>query len=512
MRFGVQLSCHTVRASALAGSASTRLAGHEVRKRRAAMFASNPPNAPTVTMKMTTRVRLADDLDESGPDAAATAPTLPSRGSPSDPTPTGEEPRSETRAIEPAARIGDVYRVLGTLGTGAMGTVLLAQDESLDRRVAIKFIRHDLIDSDFRLRFIEEARAMARVNHPNVLQIYAFGEHRCVPYFVMEFVDGMTLEQWRGRRAMPIDVDLLMRIIDETCHGLSAIHAADTLHRDLKPSNILLDAKLRPRIADMGLAVLRRDHGSMHCEIAGTPAYMAPEVAFGREVDHAHRSRADVYSLACVAYELLTGQPPFQAETQVALMLRHATAPVPPPSQFNAALAPEVDRAILRAHAKDPAGRTPTAEALRSELMLGHSDPEPERILVVDDDVDSRDALRSYLELRFPDAEVEGECDGFGAIAAFDRRPPSVVILDLCMPGLDGLQVTEQIRRREESRRVPIIIVTASGGPEQWGKLSDLGADGFLVKPISFDDVVALIRRSLRERLASVCMADVGTQ
>jgi serine/threonine-protein kinase len=476
------------------------------------MFASNPPNAPTVTMKMPNRVRLADDVDESVPDAAATAPTLPSRSSPFDPTSAAEEPRSETRGIEAAALIGDVYRVMGTLGTGAMGTVLLAQDESLDRRVAIKFIRHDLIDSDFRLRFIEEARAMARVNHPNVLQIYAFGEHGRVPYFVMEFVDGMTLEQWRGRRTTPIDIDLLIRIIEEICHGLSAIHAADTLHRDLKPSNILLDAKLRPRIADMGLAILRRDHGSMHCEIAGTPTYMAPEVAFGRAVDPAHRSRADVYSLACVAYELLTGQPPFQAETQIAMMLRHATAPVPPPSQLNSALAPDVDHAILRALAKDPAVRTPTAEAFRSELMLGHGDPKPERILVVDDDIDSGEALRSFLELRFPDAEVECAGDGFGAIAAFDRKSPSVVILDLCMPGLDGLQVTEQIRRREESRRVPIIIVTASGGPEQWGKLSDLGADGFLVKPVSFDDVVALIHRSLRERIASVCTAVVGTK
>jgi serine/threonine protein kinase len=415
--------------------------------------------------------------------------------------------------IEPATMIGEVYRVIGTLGAGAMGTVFLAQDESLDRRVAIKLIRADLLDWSFRVRFTEEARAMARVNHPNVLQIYSFGQHEGVPYFVMEFVNGETLEEWLTRAGAPPDIELALRILDETCHGLSAIHAAKTLHRDLKPSNILLDARLRPHIADMGLAMFRRDERSAaraKPEVVGTPAYMAPEVAFCRDVDPAHRSRADVYSLGCIAYELLTGRPPFPADNQVGQMFQHATVAAAPPSSLNPLLPPEIDEAILRAMAKDPAERTPTPEAFRRDLTRNRQiSPEPERILVAEDDDDSRDALRVFLQWKFPDAEVECVGDGFSVVAAFERKVPSVVVLDICMPGLDGFKVTEQLRAREDSQKVPIIIVTASGGPVQWERLSALGADGFLVKPASLEDVVALVRRSMSDRISSVARPQV---
>jgi eukaryotic-like serine/threonine-protein kinase len=201
----------------------------------------------------------------------------------------------------------------------------------------------------------------------------------------------------------------------------------------------------------------------------------------------------------------LTGRPPFQADTQVALMLKHASMPVPPPSAVNPALPTEFDETILRALAKSPAERTPTVDVFRRELMATlEQSPDPERILVGEDDSDSREAIKLYFELKFPNAQVECVADGLGVVAAFDRSTPTVVLLDLCMPGLDGFQVTKEIRAREESRKIPIIILTASGGPEQWKRLAALGADGFLVKPASLDDVVALVRRTLRERVSGV--------
>ncbi len=419
---------------------------------------------------------------------------------------------SDTIGLDPATRIADVYRLIEPLGAGAMGAVMLAQDESLDRLVAIKFVRRDRFDLNFRLRFAGEARAMARVNHPNVVQIHAFGEHEGLPYFVMEFVDGITLETWIARNGPPTDLAVPMRIIEEICLGLSAIHAAATIHRDLTPTNILLDANGKPCITDMGLAVLRREGGRLPLETAGTPAYMAPEVAFSREVDPAHRPRSDVYSLACVAYELLTGRPPFRSDSEIKLMIQHAIAAVPRPSRINPAVPLEVDQAIVHALAKDPAARTPTPEAFWCEMSMGQRDPEPERILIAEDDGDSRDAIVGYLQRTFPDAEVEGVGNGFSALAAFDQKPPSIVLLDIRMPGLDGLQVTEWIRRREQWTRIPILIITGSGGPEQWEKLRELGADGFLVKPVSLDDVVALTRRSLRERRSRVSTAVVGSK
>ncbi|MGH7328658.1 MAG: serine/threonine-protein kinase, partial [Polyangiaceae bacterium] len=138
----------------------------------------------------------------------------------------------------PGTLIGGVYRVTGTLGRGGMGVVLRARDEQLERDVAVKLIRPDLLTDDLRARFLSEARAMARVAHPNVLPIYAFGEHQGAPYLVTKIVIGQTVEEWIRKRpagSLP-DLERALDIFDGTCRGVAAIHAAETVHRDLKPS------------------------------------------------------------------------------------------------------------------------------------------------------------------------------------------------------------------------------------------------------------------------------------
>ncbi|MCL2450804.1 MAG: serine/threonine protein kinase, partial [Polyangiaceae bacterium] len=213
------------------------------------------------------------------------------------------------------AVIDGVYRVIGPLGAGGMGVVILAHETTLDRLVAIKLVRSELCDGAARGRFISEARAMARVSHSNVLQIHAYGEYAGSPYFVMELVDGPTLEDWLARNGSPPPFDVAVSMLEGICDGISAIHAADTVHRDIKPSNILVGPDLRPRVADLGLAVLCRADGPPPLEMAGTPAYMAPEAVFASATDPVLPTRADVYSLGCLAYELFTGRPPFQSET-----------------------------------------------------------------------------------------------------------------------------------------------------------------------------------------------------
>ncbi len=401
----------------------------------------------------------------------------------------------------PGTLIGGSYRIISTLGVGSMGVVLLAQDETLDRRVAIKFTRASLMGSSFRARFLTEARAMARVSHPNVLQVHAFGEHDGSPYFVMQFVQGPTVEQWLGQRGSPPEVDLALRILDDVCHGVSAIHAAHTVHHDIKPSNILLDDELRPRVADLGLAVLYREGSASKHEIVGTPTYMAPEIAFSHHIDPALRPRADVYSLGCVAYQLFTGRPPFDGAGNMGMLLQHATRPVPPASSIRPGLPRELDHALLGALAKDPLERTPTVEDFRRALVAARGTRrDPVRILIADDSDDAREVLQVMLSLEFPNADIECAADGVAALAAFDRKPPSVAILDLRMPGIDGMELTRLLRERGTSSTMPIIIVTASGGAAEWRRLSSLGADRFLVKPVNMDDVVALVRRVIDER------------
>lgn len=403
--------------------------------------------------------------------------------------------------------IGATYRVIGPIGSGGMGMVLLAEDETLHRKVAIKLIRPALLGPDFRERFISEARAMARVNDPNVLQIYAFGEHMGAPYLVMEFVEGRTIEQWLAEGTAQLDIDVVLRILDGMCHGVSAIHAVNTVHRDLKPSNVLLDAEFRPRIADLGLAVLLRNEASDASDIVGTPAYMAPEIAFPGDLDAALRPRADVYSLGCIAYELLTRRSPYENDSpgevigQMGVLLQHAIKVVKPPTTVRPDLPAAFDHAIMRALAKDPKERTPSAEAFRRDLIAARDgNREPARILVAEDDSDFRDLLEITLHKEFPDADIECVADGKLALEAFDRRQASVAILDLRMPKLDGMELTKILRTRTSAAAMPIIVLTASGGPDEWRQLSALGADRLLVKPVHLDDVVALVRRALKER------------
>lgn len=407
--------------------------------------------------------------------------------------------------------IDGVYRIVGPLGQGGMGVVMLAHDERLERNVAIKLIRPELLHSvDLRDRFLTEARAMARVRHPNVLQIYAFGEFETAPYFVTELVEGQTVEQWLRARpeGTAPDLDIALRILEETCLGVTAIHAADTVHRDLKPSNLLLDSEMRVRVADLGVAdLLRRAGVEGKRDIVGTPEYMAPEIVLQTELPPELMQRADVYSLGCIAFELLTGSTPYPLEGSLVRMFAHITNETPTPSARRPGLPPEFDDVVMRALAKDPRERTRSAEGFRRGLIAARDRmSEPVRILVAEDDPDFREVLEITLVREFPDALVECVADGSAALEAYDQRHHSVAILDLQMPNLDGMELTGLLRARDRdgARAVPIIVITASGGPTEWKRLSAMGADGFLVKPVNLKDVVTLVRRALGDRARSV--------
>jgi serine/threonine-protein kinase len=396
--------------------------------------------------------------------------------------------------------LGDVYSIEGELGGGAMGVVLAAFDRVLQRRVAIKLIRSGLQARDFRERFMLEARAMALVSHPNVVTIHAFGEHLGNPFMVMELVDGLTLDHWMGEQLPYPDVDVALRILNQVCQGVSAIHAAGTLHRDLKPANVLLDDQLRARVSDLGLAVQYQD-GALIKELVGTPGYIAPEIQFEVAADGGATPQSDLYSLGCIAFELLTGRPPYEGGSDLALAVLHATASIPQASDVRRDLPAAFDQVLASALAKDPKERPRSVELFRRMLMEARNDSlEPVRILVAEDDDDFRELLQILLKQEFPGADVECVANGRKAVAAFNRKPASVVLLDLQMPEMDGMAVTAMLRSRPQAERVPIIVLSASGGSKDWQLLSSLGADRFLVKPVNLDDVVSTIRRATRER------------
>jgi serine/threonine protein kinase len=411
------------------------------------------------------------------------------------------EAAPESRGLpRPGDLVGDTFEVVSEIGRGSMGVVLSAFDRKLERPVAIKLIRAELLDSGFRQRFLDEARVMAQINHPNVVCIHALGEHGAMPYFVMELVEGMNLEQWQRRRGGPVELRPALEILNDMCLGVSAIHEAGAVHRDLKPSNILLDAQLRSRVADFGVST--RTEGSDRAGVAGTPGYMAPEVVLAAGEGLLPLPQSDVYSLGCIAYQLLTGVHPFRrsGDTGAPAVPPPAHA-LTPPSSIRPDLPPAFDRVILQALAWDVASRTPSVDIFRRGL-LGALEGEntPERVLVAEDDHEFCELIQLRLRQEFPDADIECVDDGVAALAALERRPASVALVDLQMPGMDGATLTAQLRRRTDCSGMPIIVLTASGGAREWQRLSSMGADRFLVKPIQLDDVVTFIRQALRER------------
>lgn len=405
--------------------------------------------------------------------------------------------------LKPGDLVDRTYRIERTLGVGGMGVVALAHDERLDRRVAIKLVKPELFSfPEMRTFFDNEARAMARVSHPNVIHVYAFGEHGSVPYFVMEYVEGKTVEHWLRSREEGIfpDLDEAVRILDQAMLGVEAIHASHTVHRDIKPSNLLLEPSGRVRVGDLGVARILESVESANV-VVGSALYMAPEAALAEEEGAEIADRRDIYALGCLAYELFTGRPPFLGATDMNVLSQHVLQEPTPPSTHRPDLPPGYDEIILRALEKDPRRRYASVGALRRALLAEHGGTrEPERILIADDDPDWRTIIGTSLATRFPHAQIDQVGDGGEALAAFESQPYSVVLVDLEMPEIDGAKLTLLLRSLDASQRTPIIVLTAAGGPREWQRLSAIGADAFLVKPVNADDVELVIRRTLRSR------------
>jgi serine/threonine-protein kinase len=404
--------------------------------------------------------------------------------------------------LAPGTRIEN-YTITRLLGSGGMGVVLLARDEHLMREVAIKFVSPALLTQPgSQQRFLDEARAMARVRHPNVVEVFAFGEHTGKPYFVMEYVPGITADTWFRERMLlsqsPPPVDEALGILEQCCRGTSAIHASGAIHGDLKPGNVLLGPAFRVALADLGLSrALDRSESTF---TAGTPAYMAPE-SVEPSTDPALLRRRDVYSLGVMAYEFLTGhlpRPPQLSPKAAALI------PPLPPSQLRSELPSVFDAVLLAALTVDPTRRTDSVDGLRRELMRARRVASERKfaakVLVVDDDADFLALVDRSLRASFPGAQISCVADGQNALEELSQRPFDLCIFDLRLPDLNGVELTAMVRAEERHRHTPILMVTAHGGGRDWQVLSALGADGFLVKPVDPHALVAMVGRMLELR------------
>ncbi|MEU0497162.1 Stk1 family PASTA domain-containing Ser/Thr kinase [Mycobacterium sp. NPDC006124] len=277
--------------------------------------------------------------------------------------------------------LSDRYELGEILGFGGMSEVHLARDVRLHRDVAVKVLRADLArDPSFYLRFRREAQNAAALNHPAIVAVYDTGEAETatgpLPYIVMEYVEGVTLRDIVHNDG-PLEPRRAIEIIADACQALNFSHQHGIIHRDVKPANIMMSKSGAVKVMDFGIARALHDGGvsvTQTAAVIGTAQYLSPEQARGETVD----ARSDVYSLGCVLYELLTGEPPFVGDSPVAVAYQHVREDAVPPSERNPDLSPDLDAVVLKALAKNPDNRYQSAGEMRTDLIRVHSGETPE--------------------------------------------------------------------------------------------------------------------------------------
>jgi hypothetical protein len=326
--------------------------------------AATGPEPPDATV-----AAVIERLSSLPPDALL----LADRGSADTPAPAGLGPDGPFAGLAPPQADGEIgrlggYRVLRRLGAGGMGVVFLAEDEQLQRRVALKAMRPGLAgDPAARQRFLREARATAALQHDHVVRIYQVGEEGGVPFLAMELLEGEPLEA-RLQREGKLPYPELLRVGREVAAGLAAAHERGLIHRDVKPANVWLEAGGgRVKLLDFGLVRQLRAEGTLTREgtVLGTPGYLAPEQLRGRPVD----ARGDLFSLGCLLYRASTGEPPFRGDDVLVTLMAVTSTHPPAPRVRNPQLPAAFSALVMRLLAKDPRHRPASAAAVAAALQ-----------------------------------------------------------------------------------------------------------------------------------------------
>ncbi|NDJ78734.1 MAG: protein kinase [Chloroflexi bacterium] len=265
------------------------------------------------------------------------------------------------------------YHILEEIGRGGMATVYRAHQISMNRDVAIKALPPQFVTEDVSLeRFKQEASIVARLEHRAIVPVHDYGEYQGLPYIVMRYMDGGSVDDLLA--SGPVEPDRTLAILEQIAPALDYAHRAGVLHRDLKPSNILLDTNGDAYVTDFGIARILGSNSKplTTSGVVGTPSYMSPEQAQGHELD----GRSDIYALGVVLFEMLTGVRPYEGETPYSVAVKHVTAAIPSACKLNLELPPSIDPVLIKALAKKRHTRYATAKALAEALKTALEQPD----------------------------------------------------------------------------------------------------------------------------------------
>jgi DNA-binding NarL/FixJ family response regulator/predicted Ser/Thr protein kinase len=402
-------------------------------------------------------------------------------------------------------QIGLRYEIEKLIGSGAVGRVYLGHDRQTGVAVAIKELMADWVARapDTVERFRREGEALRKLNHPNIVKVLATLEEGDRHYLVMEYVGGGSLADLLKRQPQ-LPIEQILSIGLELSDALSRAHHLDIIHRDLKPGNILLAEDGTPRLTDFGLAHL----GSYPAlttagQLLGTFQYLSPEACANQPLD----ARADIWSFGVVLFEMLTGQLPFDGDSPIEIIHAIQNQPVPEVTWYRKDAPAALSDLICRMLMRDRPVRLASARSAGAELealQRGAHQPDrpsaPQRttpqikVLLVDDHAVVRQGLRTFLELQ-DDMIVAGEAaNGVEAIEQAKLTQPDVVLLDLMMPLMGGVEATPHISAACPQARV--IILTSFGEDDQVIPAIRAGAQGYLLKDIPPHDLVQAVREA----------------
>lgn len=406
-------------------------------------------------------------------------------------------------------KLNNRYEIQELIGEGATAAVYRGVDLRLQRIVAIKILL-PYVDQTTRQRFQREALAAARLNHPNIMAIYDVGEEEQQPYLIVEHIEGRPLFTF-----IPATPALVVDFGSQICEALDYAHRQGLIHRDIKPANIHITPTGQVKLMDFGLAITGETKRlTATGRIIGTPAYLSPEQAQGMPLNH----QTDIYSTGVVLYELVTGVLPFDADDIGVLLLQQVKKAPKPPSDLVPDIPLNMERAILKALAKQPEARFESAGAMAAALtasinrqtetistsnvpvptqdiepVIGaQSQTKPIRVALADDHRILRTSLALYLDENEMIDVVGQADDGAQTLDMVREKRPDVLLLDLNMPGTSGLAILPEIRATWPD--VKVLVLTGRDEDSYIMRALRAGAHGYILKTTTEDALVQAVR------------------
>ena len=394
----------------------------------------------------------------------------------------------------------DTYLVRGVLGEGGMGFVYDGHDRLLNRNVAIKSARTAANGAHLR----REGEALAAFRHSSVVTVYAMARHRGIDFLVLERVLGQSLEEHLQRReitGVPFEVGEAIEILASLAEGLALVHGSGLSHRDIKPANVMLAPNQRVVLLDFGLGVPDAAPASDSGPIFGSAPYMAPEVITA-SVRWGEGSQVDLYALGVLGFQVLTGALPFQGKTHAHILSQHLSVEAPDVRTLRPTVPASLAEAIAGLLAKRPEERIPTAEALlwRLQRIDRRRQPRAEAplsALIVDDDPSLWEIIAGAIRATTSSPEIEAVSDAERALARFQKRPPDLLVMDLDLPGMSGLELCMYLRATPAHSRCRVVAISGHASEGDQALLQELGLARFVGKGPGFVDRLERALRSL---------------